>query len=72
MPVAYRLTGLFALEVLCRGQPAGAMQGRVASSVASFRWQRKLGDWHAIANLATTPAITSLGNSYRRVRETRS
>ena len=67
MLVAYRPTGLFALEVLCRGQPAGAMQGRVASLVASFRWPRKSEDWHAIASLDDA-AITSLGNSYRRVR----
>ena len=31
MLVAYRLTGLFALEVLCRGQPAGACKAAWAA-----------------------------------------
>ena len=56
--VACRLAGLSALEAHYAGrQTAGAMRRRVASSVASFRWQRKSEDWHAIASLATTPPL---------------
>ncbi len=48
---------IHAWRTLCRGQSAGAMRGRVASSAASFRWQRKSEDWHAMASLATTPPL---------------
>ena len=57
MLVACRLAGLSALGAHYAGVKWRAMRGRVASLVASFRWQRKSEDWHAIASLATTPPL---------------
>ena len=40
-----------------QGSTGGHMRGRVGSLVASFRWQQKTEDWHAIASLATTAPL---------------
>ena len=57
MLVAYRLAGLSALGAHYAGVNDAQMRGRVASSVASFRWHRKSEDWRAKASLATPPPL---------------